>query len=180
MLATEAPIDSIVRDMKRGRNYTLGLGRATSLSSEIARGWPGRVANSLCYKTQRRTLLIETESTEPLGGSTETGEGDLDITTIQWTICSEPTPSNASPDRQMLKHLGSLPKWKEQYPLTILHLGTLDSPAFATLGKLCDGIALAADMSQSQGTSLRELSKTLRHHQAHGCRLLGMWSVEIG
>lgn len=185
MLATEVPIDSIVREMKRGRNYTLGLGRATPLADEISNLWPSRVACSLHDKTHRSTLLVETQPADPLqpaDGSESSHESmiDRDLKTVPWSISCDPAPSGPAWNRQSLKELGAFPKWKEQYPLIVLHLGQLDSIAFAMLGRLCDGIALAADMSRTQGTSLRQLSRSLRHHQAQGCRLLGMWSVEIG
>ncbi len=204
MLGTEVPIDSLIREMKRGRSYTLGLGRATPLSTATSQRWTTRVAHSLYGKTQRSTLLIETEGqniAENLKAATdlheagylnksegtptvdtqpETKTEESPITKIVWTMNDDTAPPNASLNRQAMKALGALPKWKEQYPLIILHLGALDSIGFAMLGRLCDGIALAADMSRCQTTSLRDLSRTLRLHQSHGCRLLGMWSVEIG
>jgi hypothetical protein len=186
MLATEVPLDSLVREIKRGRNYTLGLGRATPLSNDLSRSWPGRVANSLHDKTGRRTLLVDTEATDSSESSassnpmSDAASQDLEINQIHWPISRDSARSGPGWNASFLKQLGTLPQWKEEYPLIVLHLGFLDSAAFEMLGKLCDGIALAADMSRSPGTSLRDLSRTLRHHQAHGCRLLGMWSVEIG
>jgi hypothetical protein len=186
MLATEVPLDTLVREMKRGRNYTLGLGRVTTLSNDLSRSWPGRVANSLQEKTRRRTLLVDTEATDSpyasasLNPSSDVDSQGLEVTQIRWPISRDSARSGPGWNASLLKQLGTLPKWKEEYPLIVLHLGFLDSTAFEMLGKLCDGIALAADMSRSEGTSLKDLSRTLRHHQSHGCRLLGMWSVEIG
>lgn len=204
MLGTEVPIDSLIREMKRGRSYTLGLGRATPLSTATSQRWPTRVAHSLYGKTQRSTLLIETEGqsiaenlkqpaqlpetvclnksevNSNCDANAEANTEESPITKIVWTMIDDTAPPNASLNRQAMKAVGALPKWKEQYPLIILHLGALDSVGFAMLGRLCDGIALAADMSRCQTTSLRDLSRTLRLHQSHGCRLLGMWSVEIG
>ncbi|MBU6239914.1 MAG: hypothetical protein KGQ51_19035 [Planctomycetes bacterium] len=180
MLGTEVPIDSLIREMKRGRSYTLGLGRATPLSTTTSHRWPTQVAHSLHGKTQRNTLLIETDGTPNQDAQADAKTEESPITKIVWTMNDDTAPPNASLNRQAMKAVGALPKWKEQYPLIILHLGALDSLGFSMLGRLCDGIALAADMSRCQTTSLRDLSRTLRLHQSHGCRLLGMWSVEIG
>jgi hypothetical protein len=204
MLGTEVPIDSLIREMKRGRSYTLGLGRATPLPQGTSQRWPTRVAHSLYGRTQRDTLLIETEGQSIAESLNEAAhlhepgclnktvgipmvdrqvEAKVDpspLTKIVWKMNDNAAAPNASLNRQAMKAVGALPKWKEQYPLIILHLGALDSIGFAMLGRLCDGIALAADMSRCHASSLRDLSRTLRLHQSHGCRLLGMWSVEIG
>jgi hypothetical protein len=180
MLATAAPIDSLAREMKRGRPYTLGIGRVTPLSDAFARAWPSRIAGALQAKTQRKTLLIETDSPQACEKESAFDQNSSAVSKIFWTIGDDSSPSNPAQTRRAFKDLGTFPQWKEQYPLIVLHLGVLNSPAFEMLGRLCDGIALAADISRSQTTSLRDLSRTLKHHQAQGCHLLGMWSVEIG
>jgi hypothetical protein len=102
------------------------------------------------------------------------------ITALRWTMGGDPSAPASAWSRQALKNLGILPQWREQYPLVILHLGALDSELFSMLGRLCDGIALAAELGSLSACSLRRLSRVLRRHQSQGCRLLGMWSIEIG
>ena len=185
MFGSEVPIDSLVRDMKRGRSYTLGLGKATPLSNATSRTWANRVAHCLQDKSQRNTLLIETDGDENTSQGADNqviqpATAESSVARVFWGVCSDPKSPKSSWNRQTMKALSAFPKWKEDYPLIVLHLGALDSDGFAMLGKLCDGIALSADMSRCHASSLRDLSRNLRHHQAQGCRLLGMWSVEIG
>jgi hypothetical protein len=185
MLGNEVPIDSLVRDMKRGRSYTLGLGKATPLSNANSRSWATRVARSLHDKTQRNTLLIETDGDEKAEQGVDhqvihPATEESPVAKIFLDVCSDPESPKSPLNRQAMKALSTFPAWKEEFPLIVLHLGSMDSDGFAMLGKLCDGIALAADLSRAPATSLRDLARNLRHHQTHGCRLLGMWSVEIG
>lgn len=184
MLGTEAPVDSIARDIKRGRNYTLGLGRATPLADEVVRVWPIEIAGTLSDRSQRSTLLVDIESRSERNAADPTISpmipAPTGITAVRWTMGGDPSAPASVCNRQAMKNLGVLPRWREQYPLVILHLGALDSELFSMLGRLCDGIALAAELESLPACSLRRLSRILRRHQSQGCRLLGMWSIEIG
>lgn len=169
----DVPLDPILRDMKRGRPYVLGLGRATPVPVSESEPWTTRVATALRGRSGRRTLFLETETQEESSFKRESYDPASGVTQAHW-------PVRFDGNRKVLRDLAVFPKWKEDFSLIVVHLGAVDSSAFGGLGKLCDGIAIAADMAQVQRSSLRRLERCLRQHERHGCRIVGMWSIEIG
>jgi hypothetical protein len=171
--SVEIPVDPLLREMKRGRPYVLGLGRAAELVDGANESWTHRVAQTLQARSGRSTLLIETELSESDHSASESESVHSGVTHAYWPVVNDAS-------RHAFRELAAFPKWKQQYPLIVLHLGGIESSPFSSLGKLCDGIAIAAEVKHSRARSFRLLSRSLRMHQRNGLRIVGMWSIEIG
>lgn len=173
---TSIPIEGLVRDMKRGRCYTLGLASAYSASDRMPCDWVASVARKCIEKTERTAVLIRTQDTAS-SSCTPSADTNCDsgMACVQWTPWHEPLNIHSPVGRTIRSELASLPQWRQQFSLVVLELGDVRGQSFSGLGKLCDGIGLVASPTSSH--AIQELSRSLRRHQADGIRVIGLWTL---
>lgn len=176
-------VDLILRDMKRGRPYVLGLAHATLIPECVALDW-GQVVAHQCYEqSHRKTLLIQVNASIPdASGAPPTiaipdALSPQNVNRVQWSCWTGPLQPGTPDARRSLAELATLPQWKEHYPLVVIQLGSIDSYAFASIGRQCDAIALLADPTSAPKV-VRTMTRKIKQHRDAGLRLVGMWALK--